>query len=670
MRKSIAIAIMLILIFACTACREKENDNQNFLGGYGEIRQGAYADAYTSCFFEDDIYIYFKNYKINKESGQLVNLCDVPGCKHDNPKCVEYKYGNRIFPGYNHIFYTEGKKIFEINEEGDTEYIATIDTDSNGIALAENVNIERVRPINESVVFISCGEGSCLYNIKTNRRVYTYTYMCCGNDNEIYYYDTVLEGIVRVDVQTMQTDLIENTNMIYPCFCKNDKLYCNTETGAICSVDQVGNIEVCLAEEGMKYTLLGMYSERIYYLLTDLDIVSGEYTICDLYSSLPDGTESEKIDIQNLEPNMSSFLGIDTLYLLETGESGGVKSVFAYVFDSKTVNTYVVENNEDNVSNIVNSEVPVDKTETDSEELVPLKSFAISTNFYTEEIDPLTGNKSQVSQKTIPFQVDGQTLKTTFYYNVEATGYPSEGDICLLVMCDGILQPLSVDGSDFMLINKVKYKNKENMQAELEISLENSSDNHEIIIGYYLSDSIITDVFQEFGEHNETISCSRFSYETADGYALNEITVPEINSDMEFYDVYTFESESEKKQEEEYGSLIASDLVLLSDSIPIKRQKERWSLRFEKDSSCYAVFHSQSGFYNMYLLIDNIPVPIYEGEECVGCNISGETGTVVFDVDIDKFINDEEKHSAKIMVYDRRMGIAKLYPDQIIQKKD
>lgn len=32
MRKSFAIAIMLILIFVCTACREKEDDNQNFLG--------------------------------------------------------------------------------------------------------------------------------------------------------------------------------------------------------------------------------------------------------------------------------------------------------------------------------------------------------------------------------------------------------------------------------------------------------------------------------------------------------------------------------------------------------------------------------------------------------------------------------------------------------------
>jgi len=656
--------MFFILILSCTACRENDDDKQNFLGGYGEITQGAYADAYISCFFEDDIYIYFNNYKINKESGQWMNLCDVPGCKHDNPKCVEYKYGNRIFPGYNHIFYTEGKKIFEINEEGDTEYIGTIDTDSNGIALAENVNIESVRPINESVVFISCGEGSCLYNIKTNKRVYTFTYMCCGNDNEIYYYDTVLEGIVRVDVQTMQTDLIENTNMVYPCFCINDKLYCNTETGAICSIDQVGNIEVCLAEESMKYTLLGMYSERIYYLLTDLDIVSGEYTICDLYSSLPDGTESEKIDTQNLEPNMSSFLGIDTLYLLETGKFGGVKSVFAYGFASKTVNTYVIENNEDNVSNIVNSEVPVDTTETDSEEIVPKKSFAMATNFYTEVVDTLTGNESQIRQETMPFKADGNQLKTTFYYNVDAEGYPLEGYIYIFVMCDGILQPLSIDGNEKALVNMVKYRNKEEMYAEIEFTLENSSSNQEIVIGYYLSDSIITDDFDTFGDYNESISYTKFIYELKDGYTLEKKSLPEIQSEKEFEDIYTCEDK------EKYADVVDTDIALISDSIPIKQQKERWSLQFEKDSSCYAVFHSQSGFYNMYLLIDNIPVPIYEGEECISCNISGEANTVVFDVDIDKFINDEEKHSVKIMVYDKQENNVKLYPAQIIQKKD
>lgn len=664
MRKCFIITMLFILMLSCTACREDDGEKQNFLGGYGEITQGAYADAYTSCFFEDDIYIYFDNYKINKESGQWMNLCDVPGCKHDNPECVEYKYRDKIFPGYNQIFYIEGKKLYEINEEGNTEYITAIDTDSNGIALAENVNIVNVRPINDNVVFISCGEGSCLYNIKTNEKVYTYTYICCGNDNEIYYYDTVLAGIVKVDVQTMQTDPIENTNMIYPCFCTNDKLYCNTETGIICSIDREENVEVCLAEEGLRYILLGINNDKMYYLLTDFDMASGEYTSCDLYSSLSDGTGREKIDTQNLKPDMSVFFSKDALYLLETGKFGGVKSIFVYRFNTKAVNTYIIENNEDTVSDIVNPDASTDTSETNSEELHPKKSFAMATNFYAEVVDTLTGNKSQIMQDREPFKVNGNQLKTTFYYNVEVEGYPSEGYIYIFVMCDGILQPLSVDGNEEALINKVKYENKEDMYAEIVFSLENSSGNQEIIIGYYLSDSIITDDFDTFGEHNEAISYEKFTYELEDGYTLEKKSLHETQSEKKFEDVYTYEDG------EKYEEMVEADMALISDSIPIKKQKERWSLQFEKASSCYAVFHAQSGCYNMYFLVDDMPVPLFEEEECINCNITGDADTVVFDVDINEIINDEEKHNVKIMVYDKQTGNVKLYPAQIIQKED
>lgn len=670
MRKSFAIAIMLILIFVCTACREKEDDNQNFLGGYGEIRQGAYMDSYTSGFFEDDIYIYFNNFKINKESKQWVNLCDVPGCRHDHSGCVEYKYANKVFPGYNQIFYIKGKELYEIDKTGSTKSIAVFATDRNGVSYAEDVKIESVKPLANGIVSILCGGERYLYNIKSDKRLYVDSGIFCGNDTELYYYDEENDGVVRADAQTLETELIADSKRIYPCFCTEDAVYCNTETGVICRIDKDNDIEVCLSEEGMRYILLGTYQDRMYYLLTDVDMISGEYTICDLYSSLLDGTENTKIDIQNLKPDMGSFWGKDAFYLLETGRFGGVQSVFVYHFDTETGNQYVIEDSGETEPDIVTSEELIASSEEGGGETKPLKSFAISTNFYTEEIDPLTGNQSQVSQKTIPFQADGQTLKTTFYYNIEATGYPSEGDICLFVMCDGILQPLSVDGSDFMLINKVKYKNNENMQAELEFSLENPSDNHEIIIGYYLSDSIITDDFQEFGKHNEAITCSRFAYETADGYVLNEKTVPEINSDMGFYDVYTFESEAEKEQEEEYGSLIASDLVLLSDCIPIRQQTERWNFQFAGSDMCYTVFHSQSGSYNMYLLIDNVPVPMYEGENCIRCNIVADKDTAVIKSDINELLKDNEKHIAKILIYDRRMGIAKLYPPQIIQKED
>lgn len=664
MRKCFIIAMFCILMLSCSACREKNDDKKNLLGGYGEITQGAYANAYISTFFEDDVYIYFDNFKINKESCQPMNLCEAPGCRHDNPKCIEYKYENKIFPGNNKIYYIEGKTLYEINEEGDTEYIAAFDTDNNGIALTESVNIESVHPINDDVVFILCGEGSCLYNIKTNEKIYTTAYMCCGDDDVIYYYDTILEGIVKVDVKTMQTEFLENTKLIYPCFCANDKLYCNTETGIICSVDKSGNVEVCLADEGLRYILLGFRNDRMYYMTTDMDMVSGIYTSCDLYASLTDGTDSKKINTQNLKPDMSGFFGKDALYLLETGKFGGVKSIYVYRFDAKTENTYLIEDNEDNVSDIVTSEEAVDISEANSEEQLPKKSFAMATNFYAEVVDTLTGNKSQISQKTVPFKVDGNKLKTTFYYNVDVEGYPSEGYIYIFVMCDGILQKLSVDGNESALINRVEYKNKEDMYAEIEFLLENSSVNQEIIIGYYLSDSIITDDFDTFGEHNETISYTVFTYELENGYTLEDKMLPELYSEEEFNNVYTYEDG------EKYEEIVETDIALISDSIPIKKQKERWSLQFGKSSSCYAVFHAQSGSYNMYFLVDDMPVPLFEEEECINCNITGDADTVVFDVDINEIINDEEKHNVKIMVYDKQTGNVKLYPAQIIQKED
>lgn len=657
-----AVLLITVLVFSCVACK-RNSDSKNFLGGYGEITQGAYTNSYISAFFEDDIYIYFDNYKINKQSGQWMNLCDLPGCMHDNPECPAYKYRNKIFPGYGRIFYIEERKLYELTEDGDTTYIASFDTDSHGIFLSENINIECVKPLNRNVVYIMCQGGSCLYNTQTDDKIYTSAYMCCADDKNIYYYDTDLNGILQVNSDTMQSQFLENTERIYPCFCSDDKLYCNTETGIICRIDRMGNIEVCLAEEGMRYTLLGIHNGRLYYLLADTDILSGEYTSCDLYSSMPDGTVPEKIDAQNLKPDMSSFFCEDALYLLDTGKFGGIKSFFTYNFNTKTGNTYILEHNENNESDILNTEVTA-AANANPGEMQPKKSFAMATNFYTEVTDTLTGNKSRISQKTVPFKADGSKLKTTFYYTVDVEGYPSDGYIYVFVMCDGILQKLSVNGNAQELINKVEYSNKKDMYAELEFLLENSSDNQEIVIGYYLSDSIITDDFDIFGDYKETISYTKFTYELQDGYVLASKVIPKICAGEAFNNVYTYEAQ------EKYEDIVNTSFALISDRLPIGQQKERWSLQFESDSTCHIVLHSQSGSYAIYLLIDDKPVPVFEGETCINCDINGEYDTAVLDISINDIVRDEEKHTAKLMIYDKQAGDVKLYPAQIVQKKD
>lgn len=363
MRKYLATLILIILIFSCTACRNNNSDSKNFLGGYGKLTQGAYADAYISAFFEDDIYIYFDNYKINKQSGQWINLCDLPGCRHNNPECLTYKYRNKIFPGYDRIFYAEGKTLYEIDEKGNTEYIAAFDTNSQGIFLSENIYIEMVKPLNHDVVYIMCQDGSCLYNIRTKQKLYTAAYMCCASDSDIYYYDAQLNGIVRADAETMQTEFLENTETLYPCFCADNKLYCNTETGIICCMDRAGNIEVCLSKEGMRYILLGIHNDRIYYLLTDMNIMTGEYTYCDLYSSMSDGTNNSKINRQDLKPDMSGFFCENALYLLETETFGGVKSVYIYDFNTDTESTYRIQGDTDNEPDAVSTEAAPDTTD-------------------------------------------------------------------------------------------------------------------------------------------------------------------------------------------------------------------------------------------------------------------------------------------------------------------
>ena len=663
MRKYALILTFIILSLICVSCADSEEENKNFLGGYGEISAGAYSAGYISAFFEDDVYIYYDMYKINKESGQFVRLCETAGCSHNTASCIEYQYRNRIFPGKERIFYVNGKELYEIDTKGETTFIDVFETDKDGILLDESISIEKVLPLNSSCIFVLCSNGSCIYNLETKEKIYTNGFLCCGNENEIYYYDRDSEGIVKIDIYAWTSSHIENTKSIYPYICTDERLFCNTQAGAICYLNDEDKAEVCLAEEGMRYTLLGAKQNKIYYLLSDIDLRSGEYTMCDLYYSLSDGTERVKADTGELSPDMICFFNEDKIYLLKTDSFLNVEQVYVYSLDDDSFAIY--ENSMESTDDFSMQFDSEEDTELDNtqDNLYEKKSCSMSTNFYKETVDPLTGNTVDVMQKTEPFIIDGSRLKTTFYYNVDVEGsYPEEGIINIFVMCDGIIQNSSVNGGEEKLINQVTYKDGQDMYADIEFELANSSGNRKIIIGYYLSDYIITDDFDIFGLYNEKINYHDFTFELADNYTLEEVGTEEIYSEYSFDEIYTLE------EGEQYNEIY--ELAAVSDKIPLGIQHDRWNIQIDEDGKLYIIFYSNQGQYNLYLLIDDEPVLINGENESILCEISGESDTVVYEIDANEIFHDKEKHSTKIMVYNRNTGEVKLYPDQIIQIKE
>lgn len=657
----------MVMLVAC----DKNADKKNFLGGYGDITQGAYKGSFSLGFFEDDTYIYFGGFKINKISGKVIGLCETPGCSHNSSECVEFVYKEKIFPGKEKIFYTEGTSLYELDDKGKKSLIAVFDTGSNGISLNESVKIEGVMPVSDNIIYVACQDGSCIYNLDTGEKVYAISYMICGDDKNVYYYDNA-SGIFKVDTATMQSNAIADTKFMYPCCCINGVLYCNTDGGSVYSIDKDNNIEVFLTERNKKCILLGAAGEKLYYMYTDLDAITEQYSFCDLYSCNTDGEGREKLNEASLNPNMQAFVSDKALYLLEMGQLAEFQTVYLYNMDNNTWNTYVLGGN---AGGYISVQVPQEDEATEEanhEELPPVKkSFSMGDGFYSYSIDELTGNATLINQNNVPFKADGSKQKTIYQYYVELEGYPEEGEIYIFVLCDGIFQPLSVNGNEERLINSMPYKNKENMSAEIEFTIGNSSYANEVIIGTYLSDSIIENDFEEFYDHNESVGWRNFTYERADGYELAEKKKTEMDGNSVFRDVYTCEiGENEQNIEEIIDGWKSENFAVISDSLPIGVQRERWNIVFDENTSCYGLFCGNRGRYDIYLLVDDKPVLFYGGEYCLTCNIISENDTVVFEMDINDIVDDDEKHLAKFLVYDYQTGMINLRQAQIIQKKD
>lgn len=664
MRRYAMVLIMIIFIFLLPACTSNKDDNKNFLGGYGQISSAAYSDNYMPAFFEDDVYIYFNIYKVNKESGSFVRLCEKTGCTHNTPDCTEYQYANRIFPGKDKIFWTKDKELYYIDMYGKTTYIDTFDTDENGIVLDDGVKIEKVYQINSSCIYVSCSNGSCIYRLDTKEKIYTMANYCHGNDKYIFFYDFDKKCIVRVDINNDKIEYLDNTSAIYPCMFVDDKLYCNTDTGIICYIDLNYDIHVLISDKDNRYTLVGATNESMYYMKSDVNIMTGDYTYFDLFYSNIDGGEETKIEIDNLSPDISDnvFFNNEKIYMIKNDKSFNIDEICIFDIKNNKYNTYINE-----IKATDSNTVYLQNQESDGEaygnELKSRKSYVIKTNFYTEKNDGLTGNQVTVMQSEQPFYVDGSHLKTTFYYNVDVDGdYSEQGMLNVFVMCDGIIQSSSIDGSDAAYINQVPYVDEEDMFADIDFVINNASPYNEIMICYYLADSIITDDFKEFNNYNETIETARFSYMLADDYSLEYSNMNTLYSNYKFSDIYT--AELDEKVEDIPG------LAVISDVIPIGTQNERWNLEFDSDSKLYLMFYKFSGQYNIYLIIDDEPVMLGENSECLLCDINGEDDSLIYDTDVNNIVNDNKKHSAKILVYERNTGQVLLYADQIIQVRE
>lgn len=668
MRKYLLVMLSILLMVILVAC-DKNANKKNFLGGYGDITSGAYKGV--SGFFEDDTYIYFGGFKINKISGKVIGLCETPGCSHNSSECVEFMYKEKIFPGKDRIFYTEGTSLYELDDKGKKSLIAVFDTGRDGISLNESVKIEGVMPVSDSIIYVSCQDGSCIYNLDTGEKVYVISYMICGDDKNVYYYDNA-SGIFKIDTATMQSNAIADTKFMYPCCCINGVLYCNTDGGSVYSVDKDNNIDVFLTERNKKIILLGAAGEKLYYMYTDLDAITEQYSFCDLYSCNTDGEGREKLNEASLNPNMQVFVRDKALYLLEMGQFGEGKSVYLYNMDNKTWNTYVLGGNAEGYISVQVPQEDEATGEANHEELPPVKkSFSMGGGFYSYSIDELTGNATLINQNNVPFKADGSKQKTIYQYYVELEGYPEEGEIYIFVLCGGIFQPLSVNGNEERLINSIPYKNKENMSAEIEFTIGNSSYANEVIIGTYLSDSVIENDFEEFSNHHEMVGSDKFIYKTEDGYELAEKKKPEMDGNSVFRDVYTCEiGENEQNIEEVTNVWKSENFAVISDRLPIGVQRERWNIVFDENTPCYGLFCGNRGRYDIYLLVDDKPVLFYGEEYCLTCNIISENDTVVFEMDINDIVDDDEKHLAKFLVYDYQTGMINLRQAQIIQKKD
>ncbi|MBO5260770.1 MAG: hypothetical protein J6A82_00750 [Coprococcus sp.] len=663
-RTIIIICMMFLLAVFQTGCTKNDKRTQNFLGGYGQIENGAFADTYESPFFEDDVYIYYRNLKINKNTKKWINLCEKPGCTHGTADCIQYMHAGHVFPAEDKIYFADGKKLYTINTSGEKEYVAEFSKDCNGVSLADDVNIGSIQAVSENVIYVSCQQGSCFFNIETGDKLYVYTYEFCGDEGSIYYYDDGIQAVVKVDTRTLVSHNLMGTKGVYPRVIKDGKLYCDTDAGAVCCIDNAGNIELIKSSDKCNYTLISVYDDRLYYLESDSNQFTGEGTYCNLCSSMLDGSDEINKAAQGINPEMAMFAGDQKIFFLDTDYDGygGIKSVSTFSFVDDSYNEYPSSISSDtDLTGENNSEMPEPNEDSETQDE---KSFAIGSAFYASVKDELTGKDIYVKQDKEPFIIDGSENWTTFYTNVEVNGYPEEGYIYIFVMCDGKLQMSQVENEKMALISKVRYKNKKDMYVKLGFELGNSSPDNKIVIGFYLSDFEITDNYEEFSKYRETVTTKEFRYRLADGYSLDNGTVVEEESKYETDDVYTYEDQENR------DTISGTIITAISDDIPIKRQKERWRVCLSDASKCKVILCADYGTYDIYAIVDDAVMPLSGEGSSIRCNITGDNEAVVFTTDMESVLWDGQPHKVKILVNDRQTGRLGISSAQIIEKRD
>ncbi|MGN0436548.1 MAG: hypothetical protein ACI4D8_07970 [Wujia sp.] len=659
MRKLKYAWLFIIIIVSLSACVKGDKEKINFLGGYGDISEGSYSNSYVSAFYEDDIYIYYGKFKINKNSGQFLPLCENSGCTHDNPNCIEYLYGGKIFPTEDRIYYSKGKELYTIDIEGNTEYIDTFDTNKEGIKLDEYRAIDQVIPINDNCLFIACSEGSCFYNLNTQEKLYVFSYFMCGNDNYVYYFDQDSDSIIRLIINSWTTEKLDNTSKMYPCVCVEDKLYCNTVYGTVCCFDSDGACEVVLADEALYYKLVGIKDNRILYCVCNLDNSTGMILEYDIYSMNIDGTNSVRLNeeaIKTIDLD-SFFVGNNTCYMLDLDNKMNIQGIYKIGIDDNSLKYYKGE------INYFQNDDSSDNDDTgDINYMQSIKGYDMMSNFYIESKDPMTGHVSLIPQKQQIVLIDGTRHNMIYKYSVDVRGaYAEEGFINIFVMCDGIIQKSSVNGEEDKLINQIPYVDEEEMTVSLEFNLENASLDGSFMVCSYLSDALITDDYNEYGNYHEGIIFDYFTYRVDENYILEYVNPSPYYSNYNIEEVYSLEEGDEFDLITEFG--------MLSNCIPAKKQKDRWKLELNDDEKLNIIYHNIEGQYNLYLLVDDVPVKLSE-EEMLLCDINGNYDSVVYELTAKDVISPGEPHTVKLICYNRGTGMVDLYGYQIIQVKE
>ena len=662
---SMIVILCFCALFLCS-CGEsvtKASKEKNFLGGFGNITSGAYSSRYMFCFFEDDLYYYYDCYKINKNTGRFSRLCEKTGCDHSHPDCIEYQYRNKIYPGTDRIYFVEDRKLYEINCNGEKKYIEEFKVGAKGNPLDESVRIDEVLPLNQEIVVVYCGDGSCIYHISTGDRIYTNSRYVCADESEVFYYEESTDQIIHLSIKEWKTEPVPESNGCKPICYLSNNLYFNSNMGSVGMIGQDGKISPVLSNAGIRYNMICADQDSIFAFASDVDPVTGEYSWYDWIFAGVDGSDPRKLKTDFFYPGMeeSTFSNHYNNFFMKQTISADIREVTVYNRRTGEWNTYknTLLDEENSARIQVNPSM-------EDENLTPKKQYIIGMEFFAKKKDRFTGELLPVSQEKEPFAVNGSSLQTTISVNVDVEGdYPKEGNLYFLILCDGILQKSSVGDSDEGYIHSVPYVDQKNMVYELRFTLTNASPNGQIDFCWYLSDSVITNNFSEYTDHHENINVKKFAYRLVDGYDLSLVSLPIQYSNVTFADIYPLE-------EGENSSDVVPRFEALSGTPGLSVMKERWNLNLDSEGNIYIFFYNGShpGQYDLYLLIDDVPYFLQSENYPCRVGIDGDFDGIRMNAYIFDAVKDGKKHNAKLLIYDRGSGMIRLGFSQIIQLKE